>query len=190
MPGVVRTRVGYAGGRKPNPTYHDLGDHAETVEMDFDPQRISYRDLLDVFWQSHNPHRRSYSRQYMSAIFPHGEEQRRLAQETQARIASETHREVETVILPGATFWLAEDYHQKYSLRNAPELYREFRRMYPDIRGLIDSTAAARVNGFLAGYGSVETLEAEIDSYGLSAEGQERLLAAASRLSRWRAAQA
>lgn len=155
--------------------------------MDFDPAVISYRDLLDVFWQSHNSHRRSWSRQYMAAIFPHGEEQHRLALESAARVASSSHREVETAILPGAKFWLAEDYHQKYSLRNAPELYREFRRMYPDIRGLIDSTAAARVNGFLGGYGSPELLESEIGAYGLSAEGQERLRAAVSRFSRWRA---
>jgi peptide methionine sulfoxide reductase MsrA len=67
--GVIRTRVGYAGGTKADPSYHSLGDHSETVEVVYNPEVVSYESMLKVFWESHNPVNRSWSRQYMSAIF-------------------------------------------------------------------------------------------------------------------------
>ena len=79
---MVRTRVGYAGGTKKNPTYHDLGDHSETVQMDYDPTVISYTKLLDVFWDSHDPSLPSDSKQYMSIIFYHNDKQKELAIES------------------------------------------------------------------------------------------------------------
>jgi len=71
--GVVRTRVGYTGGSTKNPTYHSLGDHTETVQIDYDPTQISFEELLDVFWDSHRPTQRAWSRQYMAAVFFHNE---------------------------------------------------------------------------------------------------------------------
>ena len=79
---MVRTRVGYAGGTKENPTYTSLGDHSEAIRIDYDPTRISYAELLEIFWQSHNCTSRAYSRQYMSIILYHDEEQRKLAEES------------------------------------------------------------------------------------------------------------
>jgi peptide methionine sulfoxide reductase MsrA len=76
---VVRTRVGYTGGRSPNPTYSNLGDHTESVQVDFDPGQTSYAELLRVFWATPNSCALSGSRQYMSAIFYHNETQKRLA---------------------------------------------------------------------------------------------------------------
>lgn len=176
MPGVVRTRVGYAGGTKKDPTYRSLGDHTETVEMDYDPERISYQELLDIFWESHNPESRSWSRQYMAAVFYHDEEQKRLAEESRDRLAEKTRGEIRTSIQPYTGFYLAEDYHQKHSLRRFPELMEEFRAMYPSVEGLVSSTSAARVNGFLAGYGTCKALEGELDSLGLSDRGKGTLL--------------
>ena len=80
---MVRTRVGYAGGLKENPSYYGLGDHSETIQIDYAPTRISYQELLDVFWSSHNPQQRPWSTQYKSMILYHTDEQKRLAMETE-----------------------------------------------------------------------------------------------------------
>jgi methionine-S-sulfoxide reductase len=181
MPGVIRTRVGYAGGSTPNPTYRRIGDHTETVQIDYDPAQISYEDLLEVFWKSHNPNSPSFSRQYAEIIFYHNEAQKRAALASKAQVASEG--QVWTEILPATEFYMAEDYHQKYQLRGKQELEQEFRAIYPDPSDLAQSTAAARINGYLGGYGTLEQLEAEIDSYGLSSTGRDRLLSILSR--RW-----
>jgi len=172
---VVRTRVGYAGGSKENPTYTDLGDHSEAIQIDYDPTRISYTELLEIFWQSHDPTSRPYSRQYMSVIFYHSEEQRRLAEESLEREEARRGAPILTEIVPASGFTLAEGYHQKYRLQHNPEFMEEFQAIYPD-GGWVDSTAAARVNGYLAGYGSQSELSAGLDSLGLSAEAGELLL--------------
>jgi methionine-S-sulfoxide reductase len=172
---VIRTRVGYAGGTTTNPTYRNLADHAETVQIDYDPARVSYAELLDVFWRSHVPTGRSWSRQYMSAIFHHNDEQKRLAAETREREAMKRGGRIFTEILPFTRFFLAEDYHQKYRLRHEPDLMKEFRRMYPEGDEFVYSTAAARVNGYLEGYGTPERLQAEMRSLGLSPEGSKEL---------------
>ena len=187
MPGVIRTRVGYAGGNTPDPTYYQLGDHTETVQIDYDPALISYEELLEVYWQNHYPTARSFSRQYAQIIFYHDEEQRQAAEQRKARAQDQEdqagQRQIWTEIAPLGTFYMAEDYHQKYYLRRERELETMFRAIYPDPADLADSTAAARINGYLGGNGSLEQLQAEIDSYGLSPAGRERLLEVLSR--RW-----
>jgi methionine-S-sulfoxide reductase len=169
--------VGYAGGTTKNPTYHDLGDHSETLQIDFDPSRISYGQLLAIFWNAHEPTRSSWSRQYRAAIFYHNEEQRRLAVETRDRLASQTKGKIITVIEPYSGFSLAENYHQKHSMRLYPEIMNEFTAMYPDIKGLINSTAATRVNGYLGGYGSCDSLKEDLKGFGLSIRSGEILTA-------------
>ena len=171
----MRTRVGYTGGATPNPTYYNLGDHTESFQIDYDPRQITYEQLLDLFWASTNHCGNGGSRQYMSAIFYHNDEQKRLAVQTKEAAAAMKRLPVTTQILPLGTFYLAEGYHQKYRLRGQRELMREFRAMYPDDADFVNSTAAARVNGFLDGNGSPELLEKEIDSYGLSAQAAARL---------------
>ena len=131
MDGVIRTRVGYAGGKKKDPTYRSIGDHSETIQIDFDPRRISYKKLLSVFWHSHNPTQRSWSQQYKSAIFYHDEKQRKLALETQAFEEQQRNQKIQTEIVPFTQFYLAEDYHQKYGLRGRSDLIKEFKAMYP-----------------------------------------------------------
>jgi methionine-S-sulfoxide reductase len=175
MPGVIRTQVGYTGGSTDSPTYSSIGDHSESIRIEFDPERVSYKELLAVFWEAHNPVRPPASLQYRSAIFFHDEEQRRLAVES--RLAEEVARDARlfTELEPVGTFTPAEGYHQKYRLQANSALYDEFRVIYPSMTDFVASTAAARVNGYLGGHGSLVQLRAERDSLGLSAAAIENL---------------
>ena len=173
---MVRTRVGYAGGTRAAPTYRSIGDHSETIQIDFDPALISYRQLLDIFWNSHDPSSRPWSRQYMAAVFHHNEEQKRLALETREQLAKRRNLTIRTEIVPFTGFTLAEDYHQKYYLRNRRDLMREFQRRRFTNHDLVHSTAAARVNGYIGGHGQPEQAEEELELLDLSAEGEKILL--------------
>jgi methionine-S-sulfoxide reductase len=172
----MRTRVGYSGGQKENPTYRSLGDHSETLQIDFDPTLISYKRLLDIFWHEHDPTQRAWSRQYKSAIFYHDETQRKLALETKALEEGRRSQSIQTGILPFEKFFLAEDYHQKYQLRQHRQLMTEFKAFYSRNIDFVNSTAAARVNGYVGGHGTPEEIKANIESLGLSTAGQKRLL--------------
>lgn len=178
---MVRTRVGYAGGTKKGPTYHALGDHTETIEVDYDPAVISYDQLLDVFWDSHDASAPAWSRQYMSVIFHHGDGQKRLAAGSRDREAARIQRGIVTEIRPAGEFFRAEGYHQKYGLRSERELLREFTAIYPAERDFVDSTAAARVNGYLGGYGTSADLQAALPGLGLSPQAGLRLTAIVKR---------
>ena len=164
----MRTRVGYAGGSHADPTYHDLGDHTEAFALDFDPSIVSYEELLAEFWDAHRPTRAPYSRQYMAAAFPS-------ALQLDAALASRaTIPSAETPVIANARFYLAEDYHQKYYLRHDRLLMAELEHYTPS--AFVDSTAAARLNGYIAGHGSRAQLEAELDSLGLSQVAAKHLL--------------
>jgi methionine-S-sulfoxide reductase len=170
LPGVVRSRVGYCGGTTKNPTYYKIGDHTETLQIEYDPKVISYEKIMEVFWSAHNPCARSGTRQYMTAVFYHNEAQKKAALAARDRVAARLRQKIETTVLPLTEFYLAEDYHQLYYLRNRPEVLREFRAMYPNEKDFRHSSAAMRINGFLGNYGTVETFEKERASYGLSDE--------------------
>ena len=172
--------MGYAGGDLDNPTYHRLGNHTETIQIDYDPTQVSYGQLLDVFWNAHSPEAFPWSRQYMSIVFYHNDEQKKLAEETKAQQEAKLGK-IHTEIIPFTNFYLAEDYHQKYYLQNARELTDEMRAIYPDMSDFINSTAVARLNGYVLGYGTLEDLHEELDSYGLSERGKEKLLKLADR---------
>jgi peptide-methionine (S)-S-oxide reductase len=111
----------------------------------------------------------------MSAILYHNEDQKRLALEARDRQATSVKGKIVTEIIPFAGFYLAEAYHQKYYLQQVPELMREFSTIYPAAQDFINSTAAARVNGYVGGYGSPEALKEEIDSLGLSPASNKKL---------------
>jgi peptide-methionine (S)-S-oxide reductase len=168
--------VGYTGGTTADPTYRRLGDHTESVQVDFDPESVDYRELLELFWRSHHASRPAWSRQYMSAVFYQDAEQEELARRVKARLEEEAARDFRTEILPASRFYLAEDYHQKYILQGDRLLNEEFRRMYPDFAEFVDSPAAAKVNGYLYGCGSLDQVRTELSSLGLSARGGEHLL--------------
>lgn len=129
LPGVVSTRVGYTGGSLEHPSYQqvcsDTTGHAEAAEISYDPAKISYEQLLKVFWQIHDPTQLNrqgpdLGSQYRSAIFYHSEEQRRLAEASKDALdrSGRYRRSVVTEILPAGIFWEAEPYHQKYHLKN------------------------------------------------------------------------
>lgn len=166
--------MGYAGGLAANPDYHHIKDHTETVQIDYDPQRITFSQLLDVFWQSHNPASQPWSRQYMHAVFYHDARQQVLARESLAAVEKKKGR-VQTRILPLHRFTLAEDYHQKYLLKQQPRLTEELRQVYPDHRQFVDSTAVSRLNGYSGGFGNDVQLKREIDRLGLSEAGKRAL---------------
>ncbi len=170
--------MGYAGGRKDHPTYHDLGDQTETLQVHYDPAKVSYEQLLEVYWAGFRPKHASWGTQYRAAIFVHDEEQRRLAELFKNGLEDETGDTLYVSIEPAGRFWSAEDYHQKYYLRGDRELTAEFRAMYPDDDDFVDSTAAARVNGYLGGYGDPR---ADLDKLGLSTAGQHRVVEASAR---------
>lgn len=172
--------MGYTGGHKINPTYYKLGDHTESLQIDFDPLQISYEQLLDIFWDNHNPTRRAWSTQYKAAVFVHDEVQTRLAESSKAEIASKKtgkwfNRHIKTEILPAETFYLAEDYHHKYLLQSNPRIWGDVVGVYREPTGWINSTAAARLNGYVGGYGTMAQLEEEIGSLGLSLPTREHL---------------
>ena len=168
--------MGYTGGTTPDPTYKRLGDHTESVAVDFDPNVVDYRELLELFWRGHEASRPAWSRQYMSAVFYVDEEQGRLAREVKASREAASGRTLRTEMLPLSRFYLAEDYHQKYILQGDRLLDREFRTMYPEFADFVDSAAAAKVNGYLYGCGTMAQVRTELSSLGLSAEGAEHLL--------------
>ena len=134
---------------------------------------ISYRDLLDVFWYAHSPTAVPWSIQYKSAIFYNNDEQERLAIETRDGLEEALGEKVYTEIVPATEFYPAEDYHQKYYLQQTPELLKELKAIYPDINDFTNSTAVARVNGYVGRFGTPEGLQAELNKLGLSDEGQD-----------------
>jgi peptide-methionine (S)-S-oxide reductase len=121
--GVKSTSVGYSGGTTPNPSYEQVCSHrtghAEVVQVTYDPERVSYEDLLTVFWENHDPttlNRQGpdVGSQYRSAIFFHDDEQQAAAVKSKAQRQSHLSRPIVTEITPAAEFYPAEDYHQQY----------------------------------------------------------------------------
>ncbi len=123
--GVLSTRVGYTGGKTPNATYRNHGSHAEAIEIIFDPDRISYRQILEFFFQIHDPTTRNrqgndVGTSYRSAIFYTSEEQQHVAEDTIADVEASGMwpGKVVTEVVPATEFWEAEPEHQDYLLRN------------------------------------------------------------------------
>jgi len=176
----VRTRVGYTGGEKERPTYHDLGRHTESIQVDYDPSLTSYEELLDVFWQEHRPVSKPWSRQYASFVFVHDDAQRRAAEASKARVEQRWGRRVFTGIRPAATFWRAEDYHQKYRLRSHEPLMEELATRYQDGDAFTDATVTARLNALLARQTTLACLDREAASFDLPDGAWPRLRALAN----------
>lgn len=125
IPGVLATAVGYEGGRTENPSYRDVCSHttghAEVVEVTYDPARVTYEQLLKVFWDEHDPTQLNrqgpdVGDQYRSVVFYHTPEQQAAAEASKAALAASGHyrKPIVTLIVPAETFYLAEDYHQHY----------------------------------------------------------------------------
>ena len=135
QPGVIVTAVGYEGGLTPNPTYEEVCSgktgHAETVRVVFDPSRITYEQLLKLFWEAHDPTQgmrqgNDVGTQYRSVIFTHSDAQQAMAEASremyQAELTKAGYGQIATEIRPAETFYFAEDYHQQY-LSKVPNGY-------------------------------------------------------------------
>jgi peptide-methionine (S)-S-oxide reductase len=121
--GVTATRVGYIGGETENPSYEQVctgrTGHAEAVEVTYDPAKVSYDQLLDIFWECHDPTQKNrqgpdIGTQYRSAIFVHDDQQREAAERARDDQQRRLRAIIQTEIQPAPTFWPAEDYHQQY----------------------------------------------------------------------------
>jgi peptide-methionine (S)-S-oxide reductase len=166
--------VGYTGGTLPDPTYERLGDHTESFQVDYDPARLSYETLLGWYWQEVDPTEFLYGRQYMSAVFCADETQRQLALATGRDVLARRTDSRLLPILPLATFYRAEDYHQKYYLRRYTDLMGAFSAY--SARAFADSTVAMWLNACVGGYLKREELEAELERLALPEADRQRLL--------------
>ena len=135
LDGVISTTSGYTGGHSANPTYEQVSagktGHAEAVEIVYDPRKVTYAQLLEVFWRNIDPLTANAQfcdkgSQYRSGIFAHDETQRRLAEESKSAVAARLRKPVVTEIVAASTFWPAEDYHQDYYKKN-PIRYKFYR---------------------------------------------------------------
>ena len=178
MTGVVRTCVGYAGGTTPAPTYEEMGDHIETVRVEYDPTTLSYADLLDAFWAAHDPTRAPFKRQYQTALFPCTEEQAQQAHASRTAVTERVDAPLTTEIIAEASFSRAEAYHQKHKLRRHPDLFEALRAFYPSEDACVNAPAAALLNGYVGGQRAPRHLADDGPRLGLSSEttGQLRTL--------------
>ena len=133
--GVISTTSGYTGGRVTNPTYQQVSaggtGHTEAVKIVYDPAKVSYEKLLDVFWHNHDPLAKNaqfcdHGEQYRAGIFYHDEEQRRLAEASRQAVQKRFKEPVQTEISPAGAFYMAEDYHQDFYQKN-PVRYKFYR---------------------------------------------------------------
>lgn len=163
--GVLRTRVGYAGGATLNPVYKKMGDHTEVIEIEYDPNIISYHDLLKLFWNNHEYGLTTITkRQYMSLILYHDDEQKRVAELEIKVEAGKRNEKLITEVAPAGPFYPAEDYHQKYRLQQYSWIVEEL-GLSPE--QLQTSQVAAKLNGYIAGVGTTENFEKDVQQLGI-----------------------
>jgi peptide methionine sulfoxide reductase MsrA len=155
--------VGYAGGTTPNPTYRDIGDHTEIIQIDYDPNVVSYQELLNLAKAQGDFDGMSFSRQYRSVVLYHNDQQRKTA-----RMMGIKQLE------PFRNFTRAEDYHQKYYLQQSP-VAEDFFKRYPDAKSFTDSTAVTRANGIVGGYVNKSRLKRIVPELGVTQSHQKAL---------------
>ncbi|XP_011502228.1 PREDICTED: peptide methionine sulfoxide reductase [Ceratosolen solmsi marchali] len=167
-PGVIRTCVGYAGGLKDNPAYSNLGDHTEVIDIEYDPEVITYKQLLNLFWNNHEYGLTKFvKRQYISLILYHNDEQRILAEKSRDYLQREKNEKFITEISPFRKFYPAEDYHQKYRLQQHPWLLENI-GLKGGSEDLRNCPLAAKLNGYLVGVATLDEFERQVPSLGLS----------------------
>lgn len=178
LTGIIRTRVGFAGGTKDNPTYRQLGDHTETVEMDFDSGIVSLETILNVFWSYHNPvNINDYKgQQYRSLVLFRNPIQHSVIREVMRTSEEQGKGILDTEVAPYTGFYPAEDRHQKYYLKRYPDAINKLRTFFPTDEELTNATLAARLNGLAKGYTNLEKIINEIRTWQISREEQEEII--------------
>lgn len=174
--GIYRTRVGYCGGIEDNPSYRNIKDYSEAFEFDYDGDLITYDSIIETFWYSHTPENRTGKTQYKSIIFYRNQEEKIIAENSRKRFENQVGRSFNTEIKPLSKFYLAENYHQKFFLQNVQDIRKDFIEIYPNIMDFINSTSAMKVNSYCKGNGILKRLKEEIESFGLSSQGEKALL--------------
>lgn len=166
IPGVFCTRVGFAGGTSTSPTYRKMGNHTETIEIDFDPNVISLNDLLRIFWENHYPNRDEYKgRQYISLLLFRTDGQKEIINEVKQEMEIILGEPIETEIKQFTGFSLAEMRHQKYYLKRYPKALDQLSHLYSNEEELIHSSFAARINGFVKGFITKDELLKDLNTW-------------------------
>ncbi|AZN41868.1 peptide-methionine (S)-S-oxide reductase [Paenibacillus albus] len=175
--GIIRTRVGYAGGTLDQPTYRQLGDHTETVEMDYDTRILSLENVLDIFWSNHNPvNINDYKgRQYQSLILYRDQNQLDVIQKVMKKREEQGKGKPDTELASFNRFYPAEDRHQKYYLKRYPSAIEELSKLFPSPQELTNATLAARLNGLAKGYTNLRTILDEIHTWPISEDEKGNL---------------
>ena len=149
--GVVRTRVGYAGGTKDNPSYQLIGNHTEVVQIEYDHSRISFTELLDYAFDQHNPSYQPSKRQYQNIIFTITPQQREdLDTYLEEKLCNQS--DIKTHIEQIDKFYMAEDYHQKYNIQGKRWIMEAFYNAGYNDNDIRDSPTAAKLNAHVAGH--------------------------------------
>jgi peptide-methionine (S)-S-oxide reductase len=160
-----------------DPTYRKMGDHTETVQIDFDPAVLSYEEVLRHFWRNHYPNRDEYKgRQSISLLRFHDARQKAAIEQVKMEMEAELGEAIETEIALFTDFTPAEARHQKYYLKRYPKVLDQLKDLYPDEQLLEGSTFAARLNGFVKGYGNREALKREIENWKIGEEDRSWLI--------------
>lgn len=149
LPGVLKTRVGYSGGTSPSPTYKNIGDHTEIVEIQFNPELTKFKEIINLFYSKHN-FTLPQKTQYKSVILYVDEEQKKIALEEMEKAKEKYNKNTifYTFLQKFEKFYQAEDYHQKYWLRCENDIFKELNLSNSQ---LINSTLATKINGYLGG---------------------------------------
>ncbi len=153
-----------------------MKDYSEAVQVEFNSREVSYPQLLEIFWGSHDPTFNVFSRQYRNAIFYVTEKQRAQAEQSRDLLEMLEHKHIYTAIEEAGDFYPAEDYHQKYYVRSLDKIMTEFGQIYPNDGQFVASTAAAKINGYLGCNGQPENLVKEVGLFGLSLATQKYLV--------------
>lgn len=164
--------MGYTGGTTENPTYRNMGDHTESIQIDYDPETISYEQLLDIFWKNHNPSQQHFfrDRQYMSLVVYYNHSQKVKALKSKENLEVNENKTIYTEFQPYSTFYIAENYHQKYLLKRYKNVIASLEKLYSTHDELINGTMTARLNGFVRGKGSLADLKEEVKTWNISDE--------------------
>jgi len=166
---VVATRVGYAGGNTSDPTYTSIGDHTESIQVMFCPSKITYTDLVEVFWTSHNPTQPTFSKQYACYIFSHNPHQHDLAIASLNEQQKHCQKKITTTIKHFTGFTDAEGYHQKYMLSNNLGMM-DFFHYDSDSEDFKSSFVACKLNAYLAGHLSKVDFLDHVYEFGISSK--------------------
>jgi len=163
VPGVIRVRVGFTGGVEPDPSYNDPKDHAEALTLHFDPDRVSYQRLLEVFWDYHDWTVENATN-YASIIFAHDDQQKAAGNASLTEMTGKTERSIQTKILPYTQFWPSDDEFQHSLLQQQKAIFERL-KIPPTM--LAHSHLATKVEGYVCGYAKPEMFDDEVTELSL-----------------------